>query len=301
MIVKGGFDAIFVRWENELRENVNTYVNYTFTLDGSTRTLNRVFTSSNRDNRFFISDLALPPDSPIKVKYRISDDFGNFTEEVEIDDVYVLKDLEIPKFDADRNPYWTLPESRSIPLAEYGNIVPQAFGFVMDGKLDAVIDGRIDEIENLNYLMDDAGIWNVIIDLNKYYELSRILTHQRHGSGGNITYEDGTTTEEFKRGGYYRFGNVGQYRLYRWDTIEMQWELINVTRLSQPSGTLSDLEWYRLGRAGDVAYMYPDDPHYTKPTRWIRYEAISGFENNYSGGACCLSEITLFCKPENLE
>jgi prepilin-type processing-associated H-X9-DG protein len=301
MMIKGGFDAVFVKWENELRETVNAYINYTFTMDGSERTLNRVFTSSNRDNKFYISDLALPPDSPIKIKYKISDDFGNFTEEVEIEPVKVLKDKEIPKFDADRNPLWLLPESRSVPLAEQGNTVSQAFGRVMDGKLDAVIDGRIDEIENLNFMMDDAGIWNVMIKLDKYYELSRILTHQRHGSGGNIVYTDGSTSEEFKRGGYYRMGNVGQYRLYRWDDETRQWELINVTKLPIPSGTLSDLEWYRLGRAGDIAYMYPDDPHYTKPTEWIRYEAISVFDNNYSGGACCLSEITLFCKPENLE
>jgi hypothetical protein len=41
--------------------------------------------------------------------------------------------------------------------------------------------------------------------------------------------------------------------------------------------------------------MYPDDPKFTKPTRWFRYEALTGFNNDYQSlGANCLSEITLY-------
>jgi hypothetical protein len=87
--------------------------------------------------------------------------------------------------------------------------------------------------------------------------------------------------------------------MYRWDDETMTWDTISRHRIEMPQGTLSELEWNKLGRAGDMAYMYPDDPDYTKPARWFRYEALSGFEMGYaSGNSGCLSEITLYCKQE---
>jgi hypothetical protein len=294
IIIKGGFDAVFARWENVLRESVNVLIDYTFTMDGTTKTLTRVFTSASRENRYYITDLTLPPDSPIKVKYRVSDNYGNVTDDVDAGNIYVLKDVEVPKLDPDRNPLWTLPEVRTIPLAEEGNTVPQVFGNHMDGNMGRVIDGIIDQYENLNYLMVDdvPKPWSLIIDLNDYYELSRILTHQRHTSAGGAD-------ESVKRGGYYKDSNIGQYRMYRWDEETKAWDTISLHRIPMPQGTLSELEWNKLGRAGDMAYMCPDDPDYTKPTRWFRYEAISGFNNNYAvDRSGCLSEITLYCKQK---
>jgi hypothetical protein len=294
MIVKGGFDAVFAKWDNELRETVNVFVDYTFTMNGTTKTLTRVFTSSSRDNRYYITDLNLPPDSPIKVKYRVSDNYGNFTDDVDAGSLFVLKDVEVPKIDGDRNPLWYLPEVRTVPLAEYGNTVPQVFGNHLDGNMARVIDGVIDQDENLNYLMvdDTPQPWSLIIDLGGYYRLSRILTHQRHT-------KDGGDNDRLKRGNYYGQGNIGQYRMYRWDDETMTWDTISQHRIEMPQGTLSELEWNKLGRAGDMAYMYPDDPDYTKPTRWFRYEALSGFEMGYArGSGGSLSEITLYCKQE---
>jgi hypothetical protein len=291
--LKGGFDAVFAKWTNELTQSVNVLIDYTFTMNGTTKTLTRVFTSSAKDNRYYITDLAIPPDSPIKLKYRISDDYGNVTEDVDAGEIFVLKDMEVPKLDPDRTPYWSLPAARTIPLAAEGNNIRQVFGDVADGSLWRVIDGLIDQNESLNYMMADAPHpWSLIIDLNEYYELSRIVTHQRH------TVPD-TDFSDVGRGGYYRQGNIGQYRMYRWDEATRVWEMISYHKIEMPQGTLSELEWNKLGRAGDMAYMYPDDPKYTKPTRWLRYEALSGFTDNYasnSGGS--LSEITLYCKQK---
>ncbi|MDR1594534.1 MAG: DUF4959 domain-containing protein [Prevotellaceae bacterium] len=293
MIVKGGFDALFAKWTNELGEPVNVFIDYTFTMDGTTRSLTRVFTSQTVDNRYYITDLTLPPDSPVKVKYRVSDNYENYTDAVDVGNLFVLKDIEIPKMDSDRNPLWSLPEVRTIPLAEYGNTVAQVFGNVMDGNIARVIDGTIDQYENLNYLMADAPHpWSLMIDLNGYYELSRILTHQRHT-------KDGGAEESVKRGNYFMGDNIGRYRMYRWDDETRTWDTISVHTISMPQGTLSQLEWNKLGRAGDMAYMYPDEPAYTKPTRWFRYEAVGSFGTNYypsQGGS--LSEITLYCKQK---
>jgi hypothetical protein len=298
MIIKGGFEAVFAKWINELEESVNVFIDYTFTLDGATKSLTKVFTSSIKENRYYITDLTLPPDSPIKIKYRVSDNYGNFTAAVDLPNIFVLKDVKLPKMDADRNPYWTLPVAETIPLAEFGNTVPQVYGSFMDGYITRVIDDVIDENENLNYMYSNPAAspsspWSLIIDLNGYFELSRILTHQRHT-------KDGGADEAVKRGYYYGQGNVGQYRMYRWDDETNVWDTISFHRIELPQGSLSDLEYNKLGRAGDMAYMYPDDPDYTKPTRWFRYEAISGFLDNYTSDANSLSEITLYCKEKSV-
>jgi hypothetical protein len=289
--VKGGFDAIFAKWTNELKAPANVFIEYSFTLDNTTRTLTRVFTSSTKDNKYYITDLTIPEDSPITVRYRVSDEYENFTEYSKDTTVFVLKDVEVPKLDPDRTSYWSLPPARTIPLAEEGSKIEQVFGDVADGKMARVIDGNIDKEENLNYMMtEEDQPWSLIIDLKRYYQLSRIVTHQRHT-------KDGGAEEDVKRGNYYGQGNIGQYRMYFWDEDEKKWELISYHKIEMPQGTLSELEWNKLGRAGDMAYMYPDDPKFTKPVRWFRYEALSGFQDGYaSGKGGCLSEITLYCK-----
>jgi hypothetical protein len=291
MTIKGGFDAVFAKWTNELKESVNVFIDYSFTMDGTARSLTKVFTSSTRDNRYYITDLTIPKDSPVNVKFRVSDDYGNYTDYGKDTTIYVLKDMEVPKLDPDRTPYWSLPVSRTIPFEVYGDRVSQVFGNVADGQMAKVIDGLIDMNESLNYMMTDAAHpWSLIIDLGQKYELSRIITHQRHTAPE-------TDFSEVGRGGYYRQGNIGQYRMYLWDDVDRKWELISFHKIEMPQGTLSELEWNRLGRAGDLAYMYPDDPQFTKPTRWFRYEALSGFTDNYaSGSGGSLSEITLYCK-----
>ena len=51
---------------------------------------------------------------------------------------------------------------------------------------------------------------------------------------------------------------------------------------------------------GDESYMYPDDPKFTPPVRWFRYEALNGFNDNYtSNRPFCLSELTLYGRKPN--
>ncbi|MDR2424374.1 MAG: DUF4959 domain-containing protein [Prevotellaceae bacterium] len=301
MVVKGGFDALFVTWADTLERPINVIVDYAFTLNGAQRSLRTVFSSKERENRRYITDLALEPTSPVKVQARVSDEFGNVTEPVEFGNLFVLKDVLVPKFDANKNALWKLPVSGE--YAPAGSDVSQVFGSGMEGLLSRVIDGEIDERENLNFLVASPYsdpfppnnyppyYWNVLIDLGDYYELSRIRTHQRHTAGGDAV-------DNGKRANYYRSSNVGQYRMYRWDDTENRWDTLSMHRIPIPVGELAEIDWYRLGRAGDMAYMYPNDPKYTKPTRWFRYEGMANFDQNYSGGAGCLSEITLYSKKK---
>jgi hypothetical protein len=72
------------------------------------------------------------------------------------------------------------------------------------------------------------------------------------------------------------------------------WDTVSTQRTPIPVG-VSELEYVRLGEAGDMAYFYPDEPQYTRRTRWFRYEALHCFDDNYtSTGANCMSELTLY-------
>lgn len=282
--VKPGFSSFFIDWTNELEQNVNVYVDYRFRLDGQDRQLTTVFSSNLPADRRFINDLYLSPNDPVVVGVRVEDQFGNTTEYIEKGSLSLYEDVEIPK---DK---WMLPDAND----SIGG-VPMVFGDGLEGRSSKVIDGIIDHGDNLNFMhtssrgrtgrtADGNMPWNFIIDLGGYYELSRIVTVQRH-SGGLANIE---------RGHYYRWENVGMYNMYVWDDDTNAWVFISQHKIPVPVG-LSELEFVQAGEAGDEAYMFPDDPKYTKPTRWFRYEAVKSFNGNYTlEDANCLSEITLF-------
>jgi hypothetical protein len=87
----------------------------------------------------------------------------------------------------------------------------------------------------------------------------------------------------------YKDENVKNYRMYLLNEDTNSWELILDYTIPTPEG-LSDVEISRKGREGDETYMNPDEPGFTKPTRWFRYEAVRAF----NGEPRTLSEITLF-------
>lgn len=288
-IVKSGFSSFFLDWKNELKQNINVYVDFEFVENGIPRKLTSVFSSNLDQDRRFVNDLKLGINDKIKIKVRVEDTYGNITEQIDKGEISLLEDNEIPKV------AWSLPKTND----SIGG-VPMCFGDGYEGRARYVIDGIIDRGDNLNFMHTNARgrtgkaadgnmPWNFMIDLGDYYELSRIVTVQRHSGGlANIN-----------RGQYYKTENVGIYRMYYWDQDIANWVLINENQVKFQEG-LSDLDYVKLGEAGDMAYMYPDDPKYTKKTRWFRYEAVKGFTSNYTLlDANCLSEITLFGRKAN--
>lgn len=287
--VKSGFSSFFLDWTNELEQNVNVYVDYSFILNGEQRQLTTVFSSNLAQDRRFINDLYLSPQDQVKVSVRVEDQFGNITDPVDKGSLSLYEDIEIPKAN------WVLPDAND----SIGG-VPMVFGDGLEGRSAKVIDGLIDQGDNLNFLhthsrgrtgntADGNMPWNFIIDMGDYYELSRIVTVQRHSGG----------LSNINRGQYYQSENVGMYNMYAWDDDAQDWMFISMHQIPVPVG-LSELEYVQAGEAGDEAYMYPDDPQYTKPTRWFRYEAIKSFNGNYTlEDANCLSEITLYGRKAN--
>lgn len=285
-VVKPGFSSFFVDWDNELKQSINVYIDFSYTKGGTKSNFTSVYSSNLLKERRFVEDLDLTPEELVSVGIRVEDGYGNITETVNMGELSLFVDEELPKSE------WFLPLTNDLKGG-----VPQCFGDGHEGRLRYVIDGIIDRGDNLNFMhtnsrgktgkvADGNMPWNILIDLGGYYELSRIITIQRHSGGlANIN-----------RGQYYQSENVGIYNMYYWDEETSAWVLISQNKIPVPVG-LSELEFVKKGEAGDMAYMYPEDPKYTKATRWFRYEAVKGFTSNYTrDDANCLSELTLFGK-----
>lgn len=284
--LKPAFGSFFIDWQNELEQSINIYVDFNYSQNGESKSFTTVFSSNLAQDRRFVENLDLASDEPVNVSIRVSDIYGNDSDPVDMGQISLLEDVPIEKSK------WILPAAND----SIGG-VPQGFGDNVEGRLVSVIDGIIDEGSNLNFMhtgargrtgksADGNMPWNVIIDLGDYYELSRIITHQRHMD----------FCGDLCRGQYYRGENVGIYEMYIWDDETSTWEYVSQNKIEVPVG-LSELEFVKKGKKGDMAYMFPDEPQYTKPTRWFRYRAMKGFGGNYTlDNANCLSEITLYGK-----
>ncbi|MGV6946859.1 DUF4959 domain-containing protein [Sphingobacterium kyonggiense] len=284
MEVRPGFGSFFVDWKNELKQDINVYVDFEFTDNSGQRNVTSIFSSKADADRRFIHSLNDIASNKVKVKVRVEDLYGNITEPIEKGEVTLLRDELVPK------KMWKLPN----PNDSIGG-VPMVFGNDFEGRTRYTIDGIINKGEDFNFmhtggrgrtgkLADRNMPWNLMIDLGDYYELSRVVTHQRRYGSASLGI----------RGQYYRSENVGSYNMYYWDDDIDDWVLIGFHSIPIPL-VPSDLDVVKAGEAGDMAYMYPDYPAFTKKTRWFRYEAISDFLSNYTGtGANGLSEITLY-------
>ncbi|MDR1865786.1 MAG: DUF4959 domain-containing protein [Bacteroidales bacterium] len=286
--VKPAFGSFMVEWVNGLMADVNVYVDFSYTQDGEQKNFTQVFSSSDDSVRVFVENLDMTHSEPVSIRARVEDYYDNSSETVDLGEIALLVDELLPKTS------WSLPDAGS----KIGG-VPQCFGDAYEGKLRFVIDDIIDEGMISNYLhtggrgyngdTGDGNLpWNVLIDLGDYYELSRVITHQRHYS-----------EDPMGRGHYYQDENVGIYNMYFWDEALQQWEFVSQRQIPVPN-TGNLVELLQKARAGDFAYLYPDEPKFTKPTRWFRYEAVIGFASDYNSLlANCLSEITLYGRKVN--
>jgi hypothetical protein len=291
--VKPGFGSFFIDWQNELKQNINVYAYFNYTQQGEYKEYTLIFTSNILSERWFIRDLDLTSQEPISLKIQVEDMYGNITDYIDQESFALLEDEVIPK---DK---WTMPENNESVHDSVGG-VPMAFLDHNQGRAYYAIDGIID-IGQQNYTHTGGNRgrtgfpengnapWNIMINLGDEYELSRVVTHQRWSNGDGI------------RGQYYRNENVGIYAMYIWDGAadgsEGVWDSICQHQIFFPP--VSEIELKQLGLAGDMAYFYPDDPQFTKPTRWFRYEALKSFNGNYTATDCnSISEITLYAKKK---
>jgi hypothetical protein len=285
LILKPSFESLFMEWENVLLQNVNVYADLSYTQNGTPVEHKLIYTSNVLNERWVIRDLTLTEQEPMNVKIRVEDSYGNITDYIDKGQITLLEDEKIPK---DK---WTLPE-----VGTYMGDEPMGFLSGNEGRAIYAIDDIIDDGKNMNYVhtehrgrtgntVDLNSPWNIFIDLGDKYELSRIITHQRYSGGSGL------------RGTYYMDENVGTYKMYIWNDERERWDSVSRHTIPYVEG-LSDIEYLRMGKAGDMAYLYPDEPHFTPPTRWFRYESLLPFGktdvSSWMNLDHCLSEITLY-------
>jgi hypothetical protein len=301
LIVKGGFSAFYVDWRNELQQNINVYVDFSYTEKGQHKEQKLIYTSTDTVVRWFIRDLELTPQEPVSIKVRVEDMYGNITPYIDKGQIIMLEDEIIPK---DK---WSILENDGISICDSMGGVPMAFLGAYEGHAGDVIDGVVDDGKNGNFIHTGSrgrtgGVggtstrntpYNIMINLGDEYELSRIVTHQRYTHVGD--YEGNIRLD------YYRAENVGVYAMYIWDGVEQKWDSVSMHKIPMPVGKgLTEMDYKSAGAAGDMAFLYPEDPKFSKPTRWFRYEAHNGFGSNYTSTGCnCLSEITLYGRKKN--
>ncbi len=292
-----GFSSFYINWENGLMQSMNIFLDYSYKdANGNLKESHLIYTSREAEERKLIRDPGFTAQEPVSVRIRVEDEYGNSSKTLNMGILTLLEDELIPKA------AWQIPGTNDSTIVNrYGERVntgiPMGFFNAKEGRdymaIDDIInDGTYVNFTHADYMgrtgnpKDGSMPWNYIIDLGDYYELSRIITHQRYTYTG--------ATEYSGRMDYYRNENVGTYTMWRWDDDTQAWDSISYHKITFPVD-LPDRQYRLLGRQGDMAYMYPDNPKFTKPTRWFRYEALTGFGDNYRAlNGNCLSEITLY-------
>ncbi|GAP72821.1 hypothetical protein SAMD00024442_45_3 [Candidatus Symbiothrix dinenymphae] len=294
------FGAILFSWKNEGtgKKDVNVYVDFSYSDNGKQRSIRQVFSSNKEVDRQFIKDLNLSASEPVSVQVSVEDLYGNLTKSRDTV-IYLKTDALISK---DK---WELPD----PGVAIGGVY-MSNGNYMEGQNRFIIDGNINDefhprdfgIFETVYNVDGADRnhpLNFMIDLGAKYQLSRIVTHQRR-------FWNPTTLVSDPRGDLYGYRNVGIYKMYYWDGDDDpinnddgidHWVEISPIKIPMPDAAATVLEIVRMGTLGDESLMYPDQPDFTPPTRWFRYQAVAPFTNNYGGPLSdihSLSEITLY-------
>ena len=280
--VLAGFNSIIISWENELKHSVDIHVEMIFHKYGHQRNLTWIFSSQEAVVKEVFDGITIGENEKLTVDIRIGDTYGNISETISMGEIEVMSDEVLPKEN------WRIPNANDSIAG-----IPMCFGDAYECRTSNVIDDVISRGTILNTMHtgdrgrtgkneDGNAPWNFLIDLGDYYELSRIVTNQRHD-------ESAEPFDSNVRGNYYKSYNVNQYNMYFLDEKSGEWELISNHIIETPIG-LSELEFAKMGASGDIALMYPEKPAFTQPTRWFRYEALTAFE----GEPTCLSEITLY-------
>jgi len=278
-----GFSSFFINWTNVLEQDMNVFVDYSYSQNGSTKTNHVIYTSNEATEQRLIRDLETLQNQPVNVSIRVEDLYGNSISR-DMGSLTILEDEKIPK---DK---WSHPNTND----SIGG-VPMAFLDAAEGRCYKLYDDIIDGLVENNFAHthwigrtgnpeDGNAPWNLMIDLGDDYELSRIITYQRHVSWIMDPNDPAIN------GYYYAYENVSTYRMYTWDEDIQQWDTVRTHKITFPPN-LTPRQYWQLGYKGDMAYMYPDNPGFTKKTRWFRYEALNSFNDNSKGtdpcSACC--------------
>lgn len=287
-----GFSALVITLENPLEEAVDIYVNIK-TADG--REALKVYSSNLPEDRIFINQLEA---IPYTVSAYIQDRYGNATPEMDFGTMTPLEDYELSKdsftFLRDQLLYgshWDYGEPVWEDQHPYEDYMPMYTQDSMknaketnfEGNINKFWDGMIDEdvSYSLNYFHSGTSYpFSYFIDLGREVCISRLRIWQRN---------------QYQWAKY----SVKTFHIYisndpdPSDGVLDDWEYVGEYTLNKPAGEAeAKLEFTE----GSEFWVYPDDPQFTRPFRYLRFKAVKDFDNGTIG---CMSEITLYGKEAN--
>lgn len=288
--VQPGFSSLVVDWENEQRLTVQIFVRITV----GDRTVNQIYSSNLVKDRFIIPNLT---GVPHQVSVHIRDTYDNETEDLNFGEITPYIDAPLTKstwtflrdellfgdkwdYDSDPNPFEQVPYPEYERLHQKDSFMNAPMSHV-EGRIEKFWDDEYDyePVQNLNYF--NTGQYgypfSYYIDLGREVVASRFKIWQRNAWGMLYTGE-----------------NVEIFELWvsndpdPSDGVLDDWELLGSYRIVQPS---SVIEANNEARAGHEFMIYPEEPQFTRPFRYLRFKGIKQFGGGNSG---CMSEITLF-------
>jgi len=292
--VQPGFSALVIDWQNPLQETITVLA--IVTVGGKEVTL--AHSSNTVIDRFTIPNLA---GVPHQVKVRIRDIYGNETEAKDFGDNTPYIDGAISKkqwsFLRNNLMYGDKWDYSSAADPQFQTPLPDYKGSFRDDSLknarETFQEGRVEKfwdnvydynpVQNLNYFHTGTQSYpfSYFIDMGRRIVASRLKIWQRDSWGQLYTAENVRTFEIW-------ISDDPNPK----DGVLTDWEYVGRYRIVRPDGT--SLEALNAARNGHEFMLYPDNPRFTRPFRYLRFKAIDQAGNPISGNSACSSELTLF-------
>lgn len=95
LTVKPAFSALVVDWKNDLQQNITVFVDFTYSDNGTKRSLSQVYSSIKLTERYFID--GLNPQETVNVKVSVEDLYGNKSEVIDMGELHMLSDEQLDK------------------------------------------------------------------------------------------------------------------------------------------------------------------------------------------------------------
>lgn len=289
--VYAGFSSVVVTMNNPNEQPIDIYVN----LKGNGAEALKVYTSNKAEERIFIQGLEA---TPYEISAYIEDKYGNRTESRNFGTITPLTDYKLEKntFTFLRDQYlygdkWDYTESaweKQTPKEEWKEIYTQdsmknAKESNFEGNIVKFWDDLYDEdvSYSLNYFHSGTSYpFSYFIDLGREVQVSRMRLWMRN---------------------QYKWANYTVKTCEIWisndptpeDGILDDWEYVGTYTINKP---VSDSEAALEFKEGSEFWMYPEDPKFTRPFRYLRYKAVSDWGTGTIG---CMSEITLYGQDVN--
>lgn len=287
VIAKPGFSSLILDWENELMQSIDVYVEVK--VDGKEAT--KVYSSNLKKDRFMINNLE---GKSHNISVYVKDTYGNMSEIKDCGSITPLIDGKIAKqtWSFLRNEFlygknWDYSSSKDPALQKP---FPAYQGTFRDDSLknarESHFEGRIQKFwddeydssvkQNLNYFHTGPQSYpfSYFIDMGHPIRASRVAVWQRDA-------------------GLYAGENVIVFQIWISDDANPDdgitaWEMVGTYTIVKPSDPIVAKN---EALNGHHFILYPDNPRFTKPFRYLRYKAL---KRGSAGNTGCTSEITLY-------